>query len=434
MNDAFDQLESQLRQAVRFRRRKRLEWVRRGHARTWAIAIITMLVMAGGALAAGGVIRIGGSTHMRDPTHAQARSGDSPPAGVSSSSAARAEAVVYVAGRPISKASYEHWLAVERAIGGANNLSHRVLAFLITSSWMLGEGSARHISISQAEAQKRLRELKRRDFPKQGQLQRYLTSSKQTTGDFLSRVRVELIKQRIAREVAGTASGTSAREKLVSFQQSFHDHWKLLTVCLPGYVMEDCKQYRGGPEAALSQPSRSTSAAPAAAAGSDATHFNGKFYTAPGAFSISSPAFELNGAIPATYTCDGAGISPPLSWQKVPAHAAELVLFVIDDSAAGADGGVRWIVGGIDPASSGVAEGKLPQGTIVGTNSAGKASYSPICPAPGHTDTIEFVLYALKKPIALSPGFGPAVAEQEYGASNDILGRAAVIEAVYHRP
>jgi phosphatidylethanolamine-binding protein (PEBP) family uncharacterized protein len=119
-----------------------------------------------------------------------------------------------------------------------------------------------------------------------------------------------------------------------------------------------------------------------------------------------------------------------LSWQKVPAHAAELVLFVIDDSANGSSGGIRWIVGGIDPTSTGVAAGKVPTGGIVGTNSAGKAAYSPICPAHGKSDTVEFVMYALKKTIPLSAGFQPATAEGEYGGGKLLIGQAAVTYGV----
>ncbi|MBI3755185.1 MAG: YbhB/YbcL family Raf kinase inhibitor-like protein, partial [Deltaproteobacteria bacterium] len=36
---------------------------------------------------------------------------------------------------------------------------------------------------------------------------------------------------------------------------------------------------------------------------------------------IKSPAFEDNGMIPKKYTCDGADVSPPLSWPKPPAGA-----------------------------------------------------------------------------------------------------------------
>jgi hypothetical protein len=58
-NDVFDELESQLRSAVRARRRTRPLWTRRGHRRTPALVLLAMLVLTAGALAAGGVIRIG---------------------------------------------------------------------------------------------------------------------------------------------------------------------------------------------------------------------------------------------------------------------------------------------------------------------------------------------------------------------------------------
>ena len=59
MNDVFDELENQLRGAVRARRRIRPAWIRRGHRRTPAIVLVAMLVITAGALAAGGVIQIG---------------------------------------------------------------------------------------------------------------------------------------------------------------------------------------------------------------------------------------------------------------------------------------------------------------------------------------------------------------------------------------
>lgn len=59
MNDVFDDLERELRGAVRARRRTRPAWMRRGHRRTSAIVLVAMLVISAGALAAGGVIRIG---------------------------------------------------------------------------------------------------------------------------------------------------------------------------------------------------------------------------------------------------------------------------------------------------------------------------------------------------------------------------------------
>ena len=48
---------------------------------------------------------------------------------------------------------------------------------------------------------------------------------------------------------------------------------------------------------------------------------------------ISSPAFTHNSHIPATYTCDGLNISPPLQWTGVPAEAKSLVLIIDDPDA-----------------------------------------------------------------------------------------------------
>jgi hypothetical protein len=54
---------------------------------------------------------------------------------------------------------------------------------------------------------------------------------------------------------------------------------------------------------------------------------------------LASPAFAPGGQIPSEYTCDGADISPPLSWSGVPPGAKSLILVVEDpDAAMGAIG------------------------------------------------------------------------------------------------
>lgn len=154
---------------------------------------------------------------------------------------------------------------------------------------------------------------------------------------------------------------------------------------------------------------------------------------APGEMAISSPAFALNEALPAAYTCDGAGISPPLEWRNVPAKAAALVLLVIDASSDGREGGIRWMVADIDPHDTGVAAGAVPAGGVVGRNAEGKPGYGPVCPPRGKESWVEFQLYALSEPISVSPGFEPGEAESAY--AGHILGSgAATTYAVYVRP
>ncbi len=361
----------------------------------------------------------------------------SPASAPTQGTASSADAVAYVSSTPIPKASYKHWLAVETALGGGSSPSRQALGFLITSEWVLGEAAARHVTVSEAEVKQRYAQLVHESFPKAGALGKYLAKSGETEADLLARIKVELLASRIAAQVTAGKSAARRSALLTAFENNFHSHWKGYTSCDAGYVMEDCKQYKGKPEdltaTSSSHSSSAGSSGASSSSSSSASNSSGEVYTAPGAFSISSSAFERNGAIPIQYTCAGAGISPPLSWQKVPGKAVELVLFVIDDSSATSSGGIRWIVGGIDPTSTGVAAGKVPARGIVGTNSAGKATYSPICPAKGKSDTVEFVMYALSKKITLSPGFQPGVAEAQYGSHKLAIGEAAVTYGVASR-
>jgi phosphatidylethanolamine-binding protein (PEBP) family uncharacterized protein len=410
----------------------------RAGGRTHAqIAVPALSLLAAGLLVGGGLLAgCGGGSSTSTPSVPV-----SPASAPTQGSVSAADAVAVVSGIPIPKASYAHWVSIEKALGASSSPSHQALGFLITSEWVLGEAAARHIAISDAEVKKHYAQLVHQSFPKSGELQKYLAKSGETQADLLARIKVELLASRIAAKVTAGKGAKQRTALLTGFENNFHAHWKSLTDCHAGYMMEDCKQYHGKPESLTatsshSTASRSGTSAPSGSssgATNSTSRSSGEVYTPPGAFSISSPAFERNGSIPAQYTCAGAGISPPLAWTKVPAKAAELVLFTIDDSSSGKSGGIRWIVGGIDPASTGVAAGKAPQGGILGTNTAGHVGYSPICPAHGKSDTVEFVMYALKKTIPLSPGFQPSQAEAEYGARKLLMGSAAVTYGVASR-
>jgi Raf kinase inhibitor-like YbhB/YbcL family protein len=144
---------------------------------------------------------------------------------------------------------------------------------------------------------------------------------------------------------------------------------------------------------------------------------SGKILLPSGPMHIGSPAFALGGAIPVRYTCNGANLSPALQWGRVPAGAAELFLFVLDENGNPPQGGIRWVVGGISPTSQGIAAGATPAGAVVGRNSAGQASWGGICPTDKRPHTIVFVLYALHKKLGLSSGFVPAEAERHFAGN-----------------
>ena len=108
------------------------------------------------------------------------------------------------------------------------------------------------------------------------------------------------------------------------------------------------------------------------------------------ALSIASLAFADHAPIPARYTADGVGLSPPLQWIGVPPSAASLVLIVEDADAPTPQPLVHAIVVELAAADGALAEGALPSndnegsGLHVGRNSYLQAAWLPPDPPPGH--------------------------------------------------
>lgn len=118
-----------------------------------------------------------------------------------------------------------------------------------------------------------------------------------------------------------------------------------------------------------------------------------------GSFTLRAPAFEEGGAIPARYTCDGAGTAPALEWEGAPERTQSYVLIMEDPDVPKELGGgpfVHWIVYGIPLSARSIPEGELV-GTV-GQNSAGSSGYVGPCP-PREYEPSEhryvFTLYAL---------------------------------------
>ncbi len=55
-----------------------------------------------------------------------------------------------------------------------------------------------------------------------------------------------------------------------------------------------------------------------------------QFGSAPATIAVTSPAFRRDEPIPSRHTADGAGLSPPIAWQGLPAGTAAAVLVVED--------------------------------------------------------------------------------------------------------
>lgn len=112
-----------------------------------------------------------------------------------------------------------------------------------------------------------------------------------------------------------------------------------------------------------------------------------------GRFTVTSAAFEDGRQIPERLTCDGAGLSPALSWSGAPMGTEQLAL-VVDDPDAPGGTFTHWVVWGIDPADGATSEGAVPEAAIEGENDFGETSYGGPCP-PSETHRYRFELLAL---------------------------------------
>lgn len=112
---------------------------------------------------------------------------------------------------------------------------------------------------------------------------------------------------------------------------------------------------------------------------------------------LTSQAFSYGRPIPKKYSCQGVGISPPLSFSDVPREAKSLVLIVEDPDVPPSvreDGlWIHWIVYNLSPVVSNLAAGAQIF-AVQGLNTAGEIGYCPPCP-PDAKHRYYFYAYAL---------------------------------------
>jgi Raf kinase inhibitor-like YbhB/YbcL family protein len=122
---------------------------------------------------------------------------------------------------------------------------------------------------------------------------------------------------------------------------------------------------------------------------------------------VTSTAFQEGGEIPVQYTCDGANMSPPLSWSSGPDGTKSYAL-IADDPDAPMGTWVHWVVYNI-PVTAGSFPENVPKteslsdGTVQGINDFKRYGYGGPCP-PGGTHRYYFKVYALDMVMKAGPG------------------------------
>lgn len=149
----------------------------------------------------------------------------------------------------------------------------------------------------------------------------------------------------------------------------------------------------------------------------------------PMAFEIKSAAFDPNQAVPKKYSCEGADVSPPLSWSNPPQGTKGFAL-IADDPDAPMGTWVHWVMYDLPADTHELPEGvpareTLNSGAKQGLNDFKKIGYGGPCPPPGRPHRYFFKLYALDGKTDLKPR---ATKQQLLDAmKGHVLGEAQIV-------
>jgi phosphatidylethanolamine-binding protein (PEBP) family uncharacterized protein len=116
--------------------------------------------------------------------------------------------------------------------------------------------------------------------------------------------------------------------------------------------------------------------------------------TSCAAFTLSSTAAVEAGALPASFTCDGAGVTMPLSWSNAPAATTGFAVLM---TTLPGDGTTKWswVLYGIPSTTAGLAMDSSGVGTLGLADGAPVAGYSPPCSEGPGAKTYTFTVHAL---------------------------------------
>jgi hypothetical protein len=97
---------------------------------------------------------------------------------------------------------------------------------------------------------------------------------------------------------------------------------------------------------------------------------------------LRSPSFGDHQPIPARHGKDHENLSPALEWSGVPEEAAELAV-LCEDPDAPSGTFIHWVLAGLQPTATGLAEGEHPAAAVEGRNDFGEKGYSGPLPPGG---------------------------------------------------
>ena len=134
--------------------------------------------------------------------------------------------------------------------------------------------------------------------------------------------------------------------------------------------------------------------------------------TAPAAFGIVAPWAD-GGTADVTYTCQGDGVSPELTFVNVASDIVTLAVTIVEESTKS----VQWAMANIDVANPTIPLGSPVPGAIQAVNANGTVGYFAPCPPAGTSSTYRLTGYAIPQQIELPDGVDSATLIQALEAA-----------------
>ena len=107
---------------------------------------------------------------------------------------------------------------------------------------------------------------------------------------------------------------------------------------------------------------------------------------------MTSPAIAADGSLPVEFTCDGAGVSPPIEWQPGPPGTQCYALTLWHEAPDMVKS--YWVVHGIPGDVTRLPKDSRTIGTL-GLNDKRRAAYDPMCSKGPGRKTYHVTVHAL---------------------------------------
>jgi hypothetical protein len=126
-------------------------------------------------------------------------------------------------------------------------LKQQTLDFLITGAWFIQEGRARGMRETDQEVRKRVARALKAEFGGLGGFARDRKFIGETYADemFRSRFKIYSEKMEVAFKTASGRTPTQRGRIFTAWVEAFPKKWAAHTTCSRGYVVPDCREYKG---------------------------------------------------------------------------------------------------------------------------------------------------------------------------------------------